>query len=354
MATPRVLLTGATGFLGHSLAAELDAAGYAIRALVRPASDTRHLQALGAELALGDLREAAAVHAAAAGCQFLIHAAGLFRFWGPAREFERANVEGTAYVLEAALRHGLERVVHVSTLAVVGAPPPGVVLDEAAPCRPADPYQRSKLDGENLVRMFHRTTGLPAIILRPGAFYGPWGRYAFNRLFFEDPLKGLLIQVHRGRRLTFPAFAPDVARACLSALATGRPGETYNVSGESLSHSAVNRVISRLAGLPPWRLNVPAALMLALARWSTRRAERTGREPYYPLSLASYVFHDWNVNSAKARAELGFSPTPFEVGARQTLDWYWSSGLYRRARFRAFTRQPTGQPLPSSGPGQGA
>jgi nucleoside-diphosphate-sugar epimerase len=332
MAAARVLVTGATGFLGHSLAAELAAAGYAIRALVRPASDTRHLQALGAELVLGDLCDAASLHAAAAGCRFLIHAGGLFRFWGPPREFERINVEGTAYVLEAALRHGLERVVHVSTLAVVGAPPPDAVLDEAAPCRPADAYQRSKLDGENLVRMYQRTSGLPAVILRPGAFYGPWGRYAFNRLFFEDPLKGLLIQVHQGRRLTFPAFVPDVARACLSALAAGRSGETYNVSGDSLSHRAVNRLVSRLAALPPWRFNVPAAAMLALARWSTRRAERTGREPYYPLSLASYVFHDWNVSSSRARAELGFSPTPFEEGARQTLEWYWSTGLYRRTR----------------------
>jgi len=343
--TPLVLVTGATGFLGHSLAAELVAAGYAIRALVRAASDTRHLQALGAELAFGDLRDAASVLAAAAGCRYLIHAGGFFRFWGPPREFERTNVEGTAYVLEAALRQGLERVVHVSTLAVVGNPPPGALLDEAAPCRPADAYQRSKLDGENLVRMCHRTTGLPVIILRPGAFYGPWGRYAFNRLFFEDPLRGLLIQVHRGRRLTFPAYVPDVARACVHALSAGRFGETYNVSGDSLSHQAVNRVVSRLAGLPPWRVNVPAGAMLALAQWSTRRAERTGREPYYPLSLASYVFHDWNVSSARARAELDLAPTPFEAGARQTLEWYWSAGLFRRPRHAPSPPQPAGRTL---------
>lgn len=330
MSAARVLVTGGTGFLGHSLAAHLAAGGRSVRALVRPNSDIRQLRELGIELAAGDVCDAATVTAALHGCRYVVHAAGLFRFWGAARDFERTNVEGTAYVLEAALRHGVERLVHVSTLAVVGTPPLGGVIDEATPCRPADPYQRSKLDGENLVRMYHQTAGLPAVILRPGAFYGPWGRYAFNRLFFEDPLKGLLIQVHRGRRVTFPVFVPDVARACAAALTAGQPGETYNVSGASLTHRAVNQAISRLAGLPPARLNVPAGVMLALARWSTRRAERTGREPYYPLGLASYVFNDWNVSSAKAQAELGFEATRFEAGARQTLEWYWRAGLFRR------------------------
>jgi nucleoside-diphosphate-sugar epimerase len=77
-------------------------------------------------------------------------------------------------------------------------------------------------------------------------------------------------------------------------------------------------------------VNVPAGLMLALAALLTRLAERTGREPYYPLNLAGYVFHDWQVSSAKARAELGFAATAFEDGARQTLEWYWNSKLFRQ------------------------
>ena len=329
MANDKILVTGATGFLGHHLVALLVSLGYSVRALVRATSDTRHLAALGVELCEGDVRESASVNAAVLGCRYVVHGAGLFRFWGEVREFERTNAEGAAYVLEAALRHGVEKLVHISTVVVVGTPPPGQPLDENTPCQPADAYQRSKLDGENLVRMFHKTTRLPAVILRPGAFYGPWGRYAFNRLFFEDPLKGLLIQVHGGKRLTFPVFVPDVARAIVAALQQGRPGEVYNIAGDPLPHKQVNQIVSRLARLPNVRLNVPANAMLALAGWMTRQAERTGREPYYPLTLANYVFHDWPVSSAKARAELGFVPTPFEEGARQTLDWYATSGLFR-------------------------
>jgi dihydroflavonol-4-reductase len=326
----RVLVTGATGFLGHNLVAQLVAGGYQVRALVRATSDTRQLRELGVALCTGDVRDAASVDAAVAGSDYVVHAAGLFRLWGEVRDFERTNVEGTAYVLEAALRHGVQKLVHISTVAVAGNPSPGQLLEEGTPCRPVDAYQRSKVDGENLVRMFYQNARLPAVILRPGAFYGPWGRYAFNRLFFEDPLRGLLIQVHWGRRLTFPVFVPDVARVIVAALRSGRPGETYTFAGDPMTHRQVNQVVSRLAGLPPFRLNVPTQAMLGLARWLGQRAARTGREPYYPLNLASYVFYDWNVSSAKTRAELSFVPTPFTEGARQTLEWYRSLGLLRR------------------------
>jgi dihydroflavonol-4-reductase len=151
--------------------------------------------------------------------------------------------------------------------------------------------------------------------------------------------------VHRGRRITFPAFTPDVAHAISAALKLGRPGEVYNISGESLTHRQVNLIISRLAGISPWRFNVPASLMLALARAWTRLAERTGREPYYPINLAGYVFHDWRVSSAKAQAELDYCPTPFEDGARQTLEWYWASGLFRRPRRAqlSYAAKPAGE-----------
>jgi dihydroflavonol-4-reductase len=324
-----ILVTGATGFLGRHLVGCLVEAGYAVRALVRPASDTHFLRSVGIEVASGDVRDAASVNAALAGCRWAVHAAGLFRFWGDARDFRSTNVDGTRCVIEAALRHGLEKLVHVSSLAVVGIPPAGRVIDETVACAPADDYQRSKLDAESLVREAQRTTRLPIVILRPGAFYGPWGRYAFNRLFFEDPLRGLRIQVHNGRRLTFPVYVPDVARAILAVLRSDRPGQIYNVAGEPITHRQVNCTVSRLAGILPWRVNVPAGVMVVLASLMTRWAWRTGREPYYSLNLAAYVFHDWPVSSVRAQAELGFAPTPFEDGARQTLEWYWNAGILR-------------------------
>jgi dihydroflavonol-4-reductase len=335
-----ILVTGASGFLGRHLVTHLAGSGFRVRALVRADSHTRYIQDL-AELAVGDVLDPASLADAAEGCQYVVHAAALFRFWGNREAFERTNVQGTANMLEAARRRGVERFIHISTIAVVGHTPREGQIDETTPCSPADPYQRSKYDGENFVRMFSKGAGLPAIILRPGAFYGPWGHYAFNRLFFEDPLKGLRIQVHSGKRYTFPVFVPDVCRAVVTALKLGRPGEVYNISGESLTHRAANTLISRLAGMSSFRINIPEKIMLMVARYLTRRAERTGHEPYYPINLAGYVFQDWRVSSAKAQAELGFTATPFEEGARQTLEWYWHSGLFKRPRHVPATPAPT-------------
>src|SRR5581483_5743613 len=113
-----------------------------------------------------------------------VHAAGGFRFWGKREQFEHTDVEGPANVMRAAVRAGVEKVIHISTVVVVGNPGPDRTVDETHPTDPADPYQRRKLKGEQLALRVFREQGLPIVILRPGAFYGPHGRYAFNRLFF--------------------------------------------------------------------------------------------------------------------------------------------------------------------------
>ncbi len=322
-----ILVTGATGFLGHTLCPYLVERGYRLRALVRPASAWEFLCPLGVELAWGDIRDPAAVYAATVGCQAVVHAAGKFRFWGQREDFFSVNLDGTRYALEAARRASVERFIYISTVAVVGAPRNSVVIDETYPPTPWDDYQRSKLEGERLTLRYHQEHGLPSLVLRPGAFYGPGGRYAFNRLFFEDPLKGLPVQVYGGRHITFPVYIQDVAQGVDLALKRGRLGEIYNISGRSLSHREIENIVDRLLEYRIWRLNAPTGAMLALARVWTWLSHYTRREPYYPLNLALYVFYDWEVSSEKARRELGFVPTPFEEGARATLAWYRELGV---------------------------
>ena len=324
---PPILITGATGFLGHTLCPYLIDHGLRLRALVRPTSAWEFLRPLGVELAWGDIRDPAAVRAAAEGCRAVVHAAGKFRFWGNREDFFSVNLEGTKNALEAARQASVERFIYISTIAVAGAPPAGAMIDETYPPAPSDDYQRSKLEAERLTLRYHQEHGLPAIALRAGAFYGPGSRYAFNRLFFEDPLKGLPLQVHKGRRINFPVYIQDVAQGIDLALKRGRPGQVYNISGPSISHKQANDVVDRLLGYRIWRINVPAWSMLALARSWTWLSRYTGREPYYPRNLSTYVFYDWQVSIDKARRELGFTPTPFEQGAQATLDWYRELGV---------------------------
>ncbi len=325
-----ILVTGATGFLGHHLIPQLRAAGRPVRALVRPSSDTRFLQEMGVSLAYtDDISDPAAALAACQGCDQVIHAAGQFRFWGDSLSFWRTNVGGTSALLEAATAVSVRRFIHISTVVVIGKTPERGVLDETARCYPQEPYQRTKYEAEQLALSYHREKELPVVVLRPGAFYGPYGRYAFNRLFFEEPLRGWRIKVDGGKRITFPVYVPDVAQAVLLALANGRAGEIYNICSQSLDHNSVNSVVSDMAGIGRWRVNIPKWLVLALARSWTAVSHYTGREPFYPINMAPYVFQDWHVSTAKAEAELGFRPTPFRKGVQETLQWYRQAGILK-------------------------
>ena len=317
-----VLVTGATGFVGRNLCPYLVERGHRVRALVRRTSDHGFLDALGVEKAWGDLRDSGAVAAAVEGCRAVIHAGAVFRFWGRREEFWATNVEGTRNVLEAARRAGVGRFVHISTIAVIGKPPAEGLITEETPCRPQDAYQESKLEAERLVMRSGREWGLPVIVLRPGAIYGPWSRYAFNRLFIEDPLRGLAFRVHGGRHITFPVFVRDVAWAAEAALTRGRPGEVYNICGPCVTHHEVGETLERLIGRSIRWIPAPAWGMVALARVWTAVSRWTGREPYYPIGLYPYVFYNWRVSAEKARRELSYEPTPLEEGLRETVEWY--------------------------------
>ncbi len=322
-----ILITGATGFLGRNVCEHMVSRGIPVRALVRRQSDYAFLEELGVELAWGDVRKKEGLVEAMRGCESVVHAAAKFRFWGEWEDFYTTNVVGTRNMLETACQVGVRRFLYVSTFVVVGRPLPGQIITEDYPCTPLDYYMRTKLEAESTALRYYQEKGLPVMVMRPGALYGPWGRYALNRLFFEDFLRGLHVRVHHGKHLTSPVFVKDVARAIEACLEKGQLGEIYNVSGQSISHQEATVVISHLSGKRDWWVNAPELLMVGVAKIWTFLAHFTKREPFYPITLYPYVFYDWLVSSEKARRELDFQPTPFKEGARQTLEWYRTIGL---------------------------
>jgi nucleoside-diphosphate-sugar epimerase len=320
---PTVFVTGGTGFLGRHLVPALCRAGYTQRVLTRnPAAHPWLKEYPRLETVVGDLQDATRVEQAAAGCDYIIHAAGLFSMWHEAGDFHATNVNGTENIMCAAVKHKVQRVLYISTAAVIGQPIPGRLIDEEHPANPADPYQRSKLEAEQVVQRYHQEQGIATVILRPGAFYGPMGDYAFNRLFFTDPMRGILMQMDGGRYLMFPAYIGDVADAVVLALTKGRDGELYNICGDWISHRAAFDIVCQEAHIRWFRLNIPGFVGINFARFLTAIAHITHQEPFYPMGLRSYVFNDWRVTSEKARRELGFVPTDFREGVRRTIAWY--------------------------------
>jgi nucleoside-diphosphate-sugar epimerase len=327
-----ILVTGGTGFLGRNLLPILVESGYQVRVISRHPQDYPWLKSLPVEVIQADIEDGGAMHRAAQGAQYILHGAGLFRFWGKSEDFRDTNILGTRNMLEAARSAKVEKLVHISTIAVAGFPrDPRQIIDENYPPQPTDDYQRSKLKAEELVLDYYRQEGLPVVILRGGAFYGPHGRYGFNQVFIEDPLFNFLpLGVDGGRHIMFPAYIKDVARGALLALEKGRPGELYNLCSQSLSHKDINRVVAEVSQKFPFRFYSPGLLMVLVARVLTWISELRGREMHYVMNMQPYTFGEWNVSIEKAKRELGFIPTPFEQGIRETLDWYQEVGLWRK------------------------
>jgi dihydroflavonol-4-reductase len=329
--TRLILVTGGTGFLGRNMLPILIEAGYPVRVITRRPDEHPWLSSLDVQVIQADVADANAMNQAAKGVRYIIHAAGLFRFLGKTQDFDDTNILGTKHLLDAALAASVEKVVHVSTIAVAGYPrDPQQIIDEDYPPQPHDDYQRTKLAGEHIVLQQVAAHHVPAVIIRGGAFYGPYGRYAFNKLFFEDPLiHHLPMGVDWGRHITFPAYIKDVARGILLGLEKGKPGEIYNISGKSISHREVETTIARISGTSAFRIPSPSSLMVPAAKILTLISKITGHEVLYVSNMRPYILGEWNVSIEKACRELDYQPTPFEIGVRETLEWYIESGLWK-------------------------
>lgn len=319
-----IFVTGGTGFLGRHLVPMLHQAGYSLRVLTRQPEKHRWLARYPrVEVVPGDLTRPETYVHALPGCRHIIHAGGVFRMWGDEHTFLDNNVLGTALLLSAVRTLPIERFIYISTIAVLGRPDPEQVVDESYPPRPMDPYQRSKLMAERMVLRGWQEDQLPVVVLRPGAFYGPLGTYAFNRLFFRDPMRGLMMQVDGGRYIIFPAYIGDVARGILLAMQHGQVGEIYNICGEWISHRQAFDIICQEANIRWPRVPMPGWLDLPVAQVLEMVSGALGIEPFWPINmLRSYVHNNWRVSNEKARKVLNFEPTDFREGARRTIAWY--------------------------------
>ena len=168
----KVLVTGASGFLGSHIAEALVKDGHDIRVLVRETSDRRFLAGFPHEEAIGDVTHPASLPPALAGVAAVVHAAGLVKARSP-EEFDAVNAKGTANLLAALdeAAPGLRRFVYVSSLAAHGPSEDGRPRPPDAPPLPITAYGRSKLKGEELVRAWRGSTR--AVIIRPPVIYGP-------------------------------------------------------------------------------------------------------------------------------------------------------------------------------------
>ena len=331
-APDRVLVTGASGFVGSAVARKLLARGYAVRALVRPTSPRFHLAGLDLEFAEGDLRDAETVRPAMAGVRHVFHVAADYRLWARDRnEILVNNRESTRIVMEEALRAGVERVVYTSSVATLAVRRDGTSVDESFPLDEAKAigvYKRSKVVAERLVERMIAEHRLPAVIVNPSTPIGP-------RDVKPTPTGRIIVEAARGR---MPAFVDtgmnlvhvdDVADGHLAALDRGKIGERYVLGGQNVSLAEMLGTIATLLGRRPPRIKMPRAPIVPLALAAETIARFTGREPFVTMDALRMSKYRMFFSTAKAERELGVMARPFTQALADAIAWFRGAGYLK-------------------------
>jgi dihydroflavonol-4-reductase len=301
----KLLVTGATGFLGSTLIPMLRLAGHEVRALVRSGA-----QVADAESVKGDVRDVESLRRALDGVEGVYHLAGLVsRDPADARKMYELHVDGTRNLLLEAQRAGVSRVVLASSSGTIGVSRTRRVATEEDdyPIEAVGrwPYYLSKIYEEKIAIELSRR-GLPVVVLNPSLLLGPGdARMSSTQDVFRF-LMGRIPVMPRGG-ISF-VDVRDAAAAFVAALTRGNPGERHLLGAANWEFDEFFARLGRIAHRPPPLLRMPSPVKIAAAHWLERWARERGREPDLPASDVEMGECWFFIDSSKSERLLGFSP----------------------------------------------
>jgi nucleoside-diphosphate-sugar epimerase len=323
----KVLVTGATGFVGSHLAEALVGAGCEVRALARPSSDTSLLTALDIEIAQGDITDVAAVEHAVKGCRLVYHLAAKTSHARLSRsQYYMVNVRGTENVAYAAIKADVERMIYCSSSGIYGAIKASPV-DENTPPNPNSAYGKSKLSGEQVVRSYHEREGLPVVIARITSVFGP--RSVPNWVgLFRAVATGRFRLIGTGENHCHLGYISDVVdgiRQCGDV--RGIEGKSYIITGnEPVTVKEFVGMIAQKLGVPTSFGSLPAGPFRVFNDFAQIVYILFGIEIPYSRRC-EFFLTDAVYNISKAQKELGYSPkVSMQEGIQQSVKWYREKG----------------------------
>jgi nucleoside-diphosphate-sugar epimerase len=316
-------VTGASGFIGSHLVRALKTSGWQVRAYVHQTP----LPAIpDVESVQGDILDKASLEKAMRGTDVVFHlAAAVGSVVTDPREFREVNVDGTETTLAAALKAGVGRFVHFSSIGVLGAVKASDTADEEYSPAPRTLYDRTKLAAEEAA-LRAAAQGLDVVIIRPGWVYGPGDRRTFKFIRAVCRRRSALIAGAPGRQT--PVYIDDLTAGTLLAARMGRPGTVYHIAGdEILTAEEMTRMVAAACGVAAPRLKLPRGLAQAAAFAMEKVCGWFKIETPLNRGKLSFFLDPKAMSSARAKKELGFSPAiDFRTGIARAITWYRDNG----------------------------
>lgn len=331
----KVLVTGASGFLGSYVVRALVERGYSVVGTYRTPGRDKRVAELGARAVMMDLLDPKTIGPAVRGVDAVIHLAAYYTFVGKRELYRKINVHGTRGLAEAALDAGVRRFICCSSTEAIG-PVDNPPADETTEPNPQFEYGRSKLEAEReLISLGQR--GLEFTIIRPSGLYGPGNLDDVSYWFIVSFARGGVysrFMVGRGQALVQFAHAHDAARAFLLALEKTdvSVGQTYIVSEDrAYTYAEVYGILGELLGRDPPKRSIPPGLAKLLLAFTELYDRITGGENLlYRRAIVDAVVKHRAYSIKKAMRELGYRPTyDLRTGLKETIEWYRAVGEIR-------------------------
>ena len=268
----------------------------------------------------GDLRDADSLRRAVEGCETIYHVAADYRLWArDPDELHRSNVEGTANLIAAAKKAGIEKMVYTSTVGCI-EPPDETILPKLANMSGA--YKRTKFWAEVLAL---EEKELPIVIVNPTAPIGdhdvkptPTGRIILDFIKGEMPAF-----IDTGLNLV---DVRDVALGHILAAERGRPGERYILGCENLTLERILQRLSAITGRKAPTVQLPYAVAYAAGFVTTAWAQVSGQPPRAPLDAVKMARKKMFVSHGKAVRDLGYAPAGVDAAMKRAIEWFRTNG----------------------------
>ena len=318
----KILVTGATGFVGGNTTRSLINRGHLVRVLRRSQSDLTELEGLDVEHHIGDIMDLASLHQATQGIDIVCHLAGVVGYSKAMREtMKKVNILGTQNVIEACLKNNVERLVHMSSVVTVGASFDKKPLNESSEFNLSHlnlGYFETKRKAENLVLEAVSKHKLDAVVLNPSTIYGPGDARKGSR--------GVQLKIAKGQ---FPFYTSggvnvisieDVTQSINSAIERGRKGERYIISGDNILIKDLFKIIAQEAGTKEPYVYLPNPLV-HLIGFTGDLLEKVGkRGPLNSENAWASIMYHW-FDSSKAQKELGLKPKSARKAIAASVQW---------------------------------